>query len=245
MYKINDNNKIIFGGEEIITTEELLKAVELTNEELRTVLPESLHNFQGKAGEYLIRNLEKTTRGNVHRNPNSIGYPDICLTNNAERRGYFYDYTKTRVVRGHMMIEPLPGVGTKIFSGYKYGGPEVKTTAGIVKKTPDGLYFGDQRVNYVIDISVDAHNTCTREMFLVMYDFIDEYPVITGVFYSNEIVESDWKPIKNTVKIDTRGAGTIFTPMLKSGIEKIKKGWLLIHDDEKYLEMFSKIGVII
>ena len=69
-----------------------------------------------------------------------------------------------------------------------------------------------------------------------VWDFNDEYngfffPVLVGVFYSDELSEHDWGAISGTTGRNTKVCG-----MVKSGKEKMGNGWIVLINQKEYLD---------
>jgi hypothetical protein len=72
----------------------------------------------------------------------------------------------------------------------------------------------------------------------IIWDFDQlpkKFPIISGVFYANNLKEEDWGRISGTT-----GRNTKVTAMLTSGKEKMGKGNIVIIDNKKYLEAYQK-----
>jgi hypothetical protein len=61
------------------------------------------------------------------------------------------------------------------------------------------------------------------------------YPIITGAFYTDDLIVEDWGEISGTT-----GRNTKVTGMKISGREKMGRGWILLLDQDIYLEKYSK-----
>jgi hypothetical protein len=63
-----------------------------------------------------------------------------------------------------------------------------------------------------------------------------KWPLITGVFYSDLLIKDDWGKISGTT-----GRNTKVTGMRISGKHKMGQGWILVLDEERYLERYQHI----
>ena len=118
-------------------------------------------------------------------------------------------------------------------------GLEIKCTVGNIK-TGVKLKAGESRVQDLTAITWQAHHREVKELLGLIWDFpIDgtsfNFPKITGVFYSSDLVEDDWGEISGTT-----GRNTKVTGMIKSGKDKMGEGWLAILDEEKYLATYQQ-----
>lgn len=119
-------------------------------------------------------------------------------------------------------------------------GLEIKGTIGNIK---DGIKLngGDQRITNLSGITWQAHHQNVNKVLCIIWDFCNDvdgfkYPAITGVFYTNKLVPNDWGKISGLTGRNTKVCG-----MLKSGKEKVGKGWILLYDNPIYLAKYSKI----
>jgi len=60
------------------------------------------------------------------------------------------------------------------------------------------------------------------------------FPIITGVFFSHNLVIEDWGAISGTTGRNTKVCG-----MTSSGRIKMKAGWVVIH--KKYFEKYNQL----
>lgn len=120
-------------------------------------------------------------------------------------------------------------------------GLEVKCTIGQVE-TRSNLKRGQNRIEKLNEITWQAHHQDVKNLLGLIYDFLPldkenfYYPVITGIFYSSELVVDDWGKISGT-----KGRNTKVTGLKKSGKEKMGKGWVAIINKKEYIAKYSEI----
>lgn len=117
-------------------------------------------------------------------------------------------------------------------------GLEVKSTVGNIVKGAN-LRAGEMRIKHLTGITWQAHHREVRELMGLVWDFWNSkdgfnYPGITGIFYSSELDIDDWGAISGTTGRNTKVSG-----MLKSGKDKMGKGWIAILSLHGYPKIFS------
>ena len=141
------------------------------------------------------------------------------------------------IEKGHPDIIPKTITQSKTSKDYPKG-IEVKVTIGSVEEDSK-LSVGDSRIDKLVDITWQAHHNQVTGLMGIVWDFnslAKDYPVITGVFYTNNLEEVDWGKISGIT-----GRSTKVTAMLTSGKKKMGKGNVIILDDEKYLKKYQMI----
>lgn len=118
-------------------------------------------------------------------------------------------------------------------------GLELKTTIGNIEKGAN-LRAGEKRIGRITGITWQAHHRDVAELMGLTWDFVHAtdsfvFPAITGAFYSASLEEGDWGAISGTTGRNTKVSG-----MRVSGKQKMGSGWVLLLDDDEYLEMFAK-----
>jgi hypothetical protein len=193
----------------------VLTACQTTNKQLRT-LPYFLFEIvdykitSAIIGRLFCENLAKEVKALV--NPIEKGHPDIIPARgrNASEK-HLRNYSK---------------------------GIEVKVTVGNVQ-TGKGLRTGQPRIDHLSGITWQAHHREVKELMGLVWDFdpsSKNYPMITGIFYSNRLIQNDWGMISGTT-----GRNTKVTAMLTSGKNKMGDGYIIIVNDKKYLEVYQRI----
>jgi hypothetical protein len=213
-YKTKSNFEINVGFE--LKTKNILNAVNGTNNFLKT-LPESLFkSIDYKTAGALIgavfcEQIAKNTDG-ASVNPIEKGHPDIIPTTGLK-------------------------ASEEKLRNYKEG-LEVKGTIGNIKKGAN-LRAGQRRINELTGITWQAHHREVKQLMGFVWDFNSNhnkfhFPMIIGVFYSDNLGESDWGEISGTT-----GRNTKVTGMLKSGKEKMGNGWIVMIDEKVYKDKFK------
>lgn len=149
------------------------------------------------------------------------------------------------IEKGHPDIIPSSALGETEQSLRNFpNGLEIKGTIGNIKKGAN-LRAGQKRIAQLTGITWQAHHREVEHLLGFVWDFNDEYegfhfPVIVGVFYFDKLEISDWGEISGTT-----GRNTKVSAMLKSGKEKMGKGWILMLDDPDYLaKLRSYLSII-
>lgn len=197
----------------------VLEAIHHTNSTIITLPYAVFQSIDFKAtsgmiGALFCKGIENVTEGIV--NPIEKGHPDVVP---KEALRYRND---------EAMLKNYPL------------GLEVKCTAGNVKKGSD-LGTGDTRIQNLSGITWQAHHQDVERLMGLVWDFVETgneeiFPVITGVFYSNNLKTDDWGKISGTT-----GRNTKVTGMAASGKKKMGLGWIAILDKEEYVEKYKRI----
>ena len=215
MYIINKSFSISPGF--VVSAECVSEALIATNSELAS-LPPSLYRcidyktVSSMVGALFCDAIATRTEGIV--NPIEKGHPDIipsCASTATEAQ-----------------LRNYPD------------GLEVKSTVGNIVKGSN-LRAGETRINHLTGITWQAHHREVQELMGLVWDFWNHkdgfnYPGITGVFYSAELDINDWGAISGTTGRNTKVSG-----MLKSGKDKMGKGWVAILGHGGYPEIFSSL----
>lgn len=201
----------------IVTSHNVREAVHLTNSIL-TDLPSTLYRsldyktISAIIGSVFCDTLASRTQGIV--NPIEKGHPDII---------------------------PSEGMNATEEQLRNYPqGLEIKCTVGNIRQGVN-LRAGEQRITELSGITWQAHHREVRELMGLVWDFVQsnevfQYPGITAAFYTNDLIREDWGEISGTT-----GRNTKVTAMLSSGKRKMGNGWLLIVDDQLYLQKYSRM----
>jgi len=195
----------------------IVNAIEYANaviETIPTVVFQAI-DFKAKSGmigALFCKGIENNSSGIV--NPIEKGYPDLLpsIAKNA--------------TRDELMNYQI--------------GLEVKCTAGNLKSKLI-LGNGEKRVQDLSGITWQAHHQEVNKVIALVWDFYENKkfemkPIITGVFYSNELTEQDWGKISGT-----NGRNTKVSGIKVSGKTKLGKGWIAILDKPEYLTKYKHI----
>lgn len=144
------------------------------------------------------------------------------------------------IEKGHPDIIPIEGINASERELRNYPlGIEVKSTVGNVIQGSK-LKPGNPRINLLNGITWQAHHREVNNLLGIIWDFNyiteSKSPIISGIFYSNELSPEDWGAISGTT-----GRNTKVTAMLTSGKHKMGRGWILILQAERYIEIYQRI----
>lgn len=241
MYIINNENKLYYKNELILTNNQVVNALKKTNEAMKELDDATnefdvnifeilqLRNLSGLVGEYLSKLIEIESEERLVNNPHQDGYPDLLDVGTKIKRDY-YD---------SLFLNESNSIYKEHVSPFKYGGIEVKATIGSTppaKKVAKPL-VGEQRIAILNGLDWKSHHRETNNLIGILWDFIDGLPFIVGCFYSNELTEEDWGNIVSPKK--GGGRTTSVSVMNASGIKKMCSNWIAIVDDSQYTKKLS------
>lgn len=145
------------------------------------------------------------------------------------------------IEKGHPDVIPREGANSseEILRNYPVG-LEIKCTIGNIK-TGANLRAGFPRINSLEGITWQAHHREVEKLMGLVWDFVQSehefnYPKITAVFYSDNLVPTDWGEISGT-----NGRNTKVTGMRSSGKQKMSEGWVALIDNQNYKDIYHKI----
>jgi transcriptional regulator with XRE-family HTH domain len=146
------------------------------------------------------------------------------------------------IEKGHPDIIPMDGANSTEAELRNYPkGLEIKVTVGNVLKD-SSLQPGEPRIGKLSGITWQAHHREVESLLGLVVDFTGTkrdgkfYPVITGVFYTDNLTVDDWGEISGTT-----GRNTKVTGMRSSGKSKMGNGWAILLDQEQYLAKYSTL----
>lgn len=189
-----------------------------------------MRNLSAFVGEVLVVSLETEVGDLIKKNPHQDGYPDLLL---MDEKGL----CNWKSFKGREK-EKNP------FSPFVTGGVEIKATCGSVptpaqckKKGKEKPSIGDQRIDLLKSYDWKAHHQETNHLIGIVWDFIDDLPVIVGLFYSCALKAEDWgKIIKPT---EGGGRTTSVSIMTRSGVRKMYDSWVMVLNNQKYIDFFN------
>ncbi len=199
-----------------VTTSDVLEALGQTNQVL-AALPLTLFTTidlktqSGIVGAIFAAELAAPV--GAIPNPIEKGHPDIVPTSAA------------RASEAELRNYPL--------------GLEIKTTLGGVTKGSD-LRAGAARIDALVHLVWQAHHRDVRALMGLVWDFVDgsktdpAHPLITAVFYTDELQEDDWGAISGTT-----GRNTKVTGMTVSGRRKMAGGVIAVIDETNYRQRYA------
>lgn len=145
------------------------------------------------------------------------------------------------IEKGHPDIVPVSAVDATEAELRNYPeGLEIKCTLGNVAKG-SGLSAGHARIGALAGLTWQAHHRDVRALMSLVWDFVGgsaaslAHPCVTGVFYSDDLQESDWGAISGTT-----GRNTKVTGMTASGRLKMGDGVIAVIDDPHYQRRYAR-----
>ncbi len=145
------------------------------------------------------------------------------------------------IEKGHPDLVPLSAAGATeaILRNYPEG-LEIKCTVGNIEQGAN-LRAGQQRIGQLTGVTWQAHHREVAALMGLVWDFVNQkdsfsFPAITGVFYTDDLIEDDWGAVSGTTGRNTKVSG-----MKVSGKDKMAKGWILLLDEPAYIAGFSRI----
>ena len=243
-YIMNSENAVYINDELIVSQAALLEAINFCNNAIRTLDEQTkqfdinifevlgMRNLSGMVGEYFAKSVQRFSDNALQSNLHQDGYPDLLLTNTAERLSYYQSLYTEKSGKRYPKDKAL-------FSPFKYGGVEVKATCGSTPSasTMPKPLIGEQRIAKVTSFDWKAHHRETNNLLSIFWDFIDEVPTITGCFYRNDLTVDDWGEI---VQPKANGGRTTSVSIMKStGVRKMCQGWLAVIDMDEYIDAFA------
>ncbi len=214
-YLINSKFNISCGFQ--VNSQHIESALHQTNKSLET-LPSSIY-----------RNIDfKTTSSIV----GSMFCQSIASTTGA---------VVNPIEKGHPDIIPKEGENSseELLRNYPFG-LEVKCTIGNITK--GDLRAGESRITNLKGIVWQAHHRDVKQLLGLVWDFVQSeehdfnYPRITAIFYSDNLVTDDWGKISGT-----EGRNTKVSSMVLSGKQKMGQGWVAMINNQQYKETYQRI----
>lgn len=247
-YILNPNVKISCNGIQVLTTQEVVQALNYANSALRELSETTMRfdinifetlgmrNLSGMIGEYFAKSVQKVSNGKFESNLHQDGYPDLLLVDTIEKKAYFDSLYTIRDGRKYP-------IDKEHFSPYKYGGIEVKATCGSTpsaSKTRNIIkpLIGEQRVSKINSFDWKSHHRTTNHLLGILWDFIDGLPTYVAVFYQDELKIEDWGAIVQPK--EGGGRTTSVSIMNSKGIKKMCRKWVAVIDDTQYIDLLKK-----
>lgn len=243
-YIIRHNDIVKFNGNVILTNEDVHKAICLANDALKSLQESTskfeinvfealgMRNLSGLVGEYFAKCIMMVSNGKLQSNLHQDGYPDLLLTDTPNKKSYFD--TLYTIENGKKKPKDK-----SLFSPYKYLGLEVKASCGSTPAAsiiPKPL-IGEQRIDLINSFDWKAHHRETNHLLAILWDFIDEIPIVVACFYQDRLTEDDWGKIVQPH--EDGGRTTSVSIMNRKGIKKMCDNWVAIVNDEKYIDKLS------
>lgn len=243
-YIINNNADVKYNGEVILTNEQVVEAILATNFNLKRldeITTQSgvqvfealgMRNLSGFIGEFFVSSLEYVSNKCLVKNPHQDGYPDLLLVNSEKALSYFNSIID-------IVGEKVYPKEKSLFSPFKYGGLEVKSTCGSTpsaKVMPKPL-IGEQRIQILTSFDWKAHHRETNNLISIYWDFLDGLPTICAAFYRNDLTEDDWGRIVQPK--ENGGRTTSVSIMNSQGVKKMCENWIAVIDIDEYTSKLS------
>lgn len=254
--EFNDYNKTIQIGELSLSSADLIKAANDTNEyiiklvstfnDLGFDLFYSLgqRNISGFIGE-IYKHILSANINSLIPNPHPDGRPDVLSLDTDEIKNYYQ--TCFSNVNGRMV--PIKDM----FTPFKYDGLEVKCSIGNSGKAPTTRFIKDfghpfslyePRVGYLSGITWWAHHSSSSNLLGLYYDYYapaNGIPQIIAAMYS-PLTDVDWNSVSTG---NPNNKKTSNTSLNKYGLIKMKSNCIFCCSDENYIKQLRSIKVSI
>lgn len=246
-YKINPLADLTFKSgvgnlSDKLTIQHLLDAVEKYNRTIYSIQENvpvdifsilGMRNLSAFVGEVFARSLAEVSDGLLVSNPHQDGYPDLLLLD---------EYGKQLFEEINLNKE---NQNKSPFSPFLNGGIEIKATCGSVP-TPEQCQkkgfkkptIGEQRIELLKNYDWKAHHQETNNLLGLLWDFIEGKPTIAAAFFGNTLTPLDWGDIVQPK--EGGGRTTSVSIMPRHGVYKMYQNWLLVLDDERYINFINK-----
>lgn len=145
------------------------------------------------------------------------------------------------IEKGHPDIIPEVGLNASEAQLRNYPhGLEVKCTVGNITQGAN-LRAGSTRIESLENIVWQAHHRDVTQLMGLVWDFYTpdltfNYPIITGVFYTDSLNEDDWGAISGTEGRNTKVSG-----MKVSGKRKMGNGWVVVFEEQRFANAYQNI----
>jgi hypothetical protein len=243
-YVINDDHQVMFGDRVVLRKEQIISAINYSNEAIKRLSDATsdfdinvfdslgMRNLSSFVGEFFVKSIEKASDETLAKNPHQDGYPDLLFVDSIDKK----EYLRTLLFEKDGKFYP---VSKSAFSPFSFGGIEVKATCG---NTPSASIvpkplIGEPRISLMTSFEWKAHHRETNYLLAILWDFIDEIPVITACFYRNDLTPDDWGNIIHP--IENGGRTTSVSIMKQSGVKKMCSGWIAVLDDNEYIDKLA------
>ena len=79
-----------------------------------------------------------------------------------------------------------------------------------------------------MEVDASSHHDQTTTILVSAWQEIDGEPQIVGCFYTNELLNSDWKV--GSIPKNNGSKPTSSAQLLISGLDKLRRGWIVLHE---------------
>ena len=203
-------------------------------------------NISGFIGEVFANTVAQKHQF-LMRNPHPDGRPDLIGCGISEIDAYFK--TCFRLDKNSRDLSPIK----QMFSPFKYGGVEVKTTIGshnektkkayLKKYGTSDFQMGLSRIEFIRTLQFWGHHTSCNSLFGLYYDYDEELngiPQIKALFYTMLSSDEDWGKLSVGHENSKKTSNTSLTA---TGRAKILENPVLVTEETIYLNKFRQIGI--
>ncbi len=190
-----------------------------------------MRNLSAFIGELLAAAIVKASAGRFRKNPHQDGYPDLLLMDAGGTAAWAALAGRLRD-KGPFSPFPTGGIEVKATCG------SVPTPAVLARRGLDKPGIGDARAGMLCGYDWKAHHRDTNNLLAIFWDFIAGVPRIVAVFYRNDLTVDDWGAIVQPR--EGGGRTTSVSIMTRPGIKKLFDGWILMLDDQQYIDFFER-----
>ena len=197
-----------------------------------------MRNLSSFIGELYSASVVKVSDGIFRKNPHQDGYPDLLLMDDKGRELWRSLETRLR--------DKSP------FSPFGTGGIEIKATCGslptpaiLAKRGLQKPDIGNQRISLMRGYDWKAHHRETNNLMGILWDFVDNIPIIAAIFYSSSLNEVRWGKIIHPY--DGGGRTTSVSIMTREGVKEMYNGWLCVINNEhytKFIDSYNKSNLL-
>ena len=144
------------------------------------------------------------------------------------------------IVQPHSFGNPdiLPLCAVKAHKKHQqryHTGLEIKCTGGGIPSTVD-YNIGDERIHHINEINWWSHHGDVKSIMCVLWDFKNNYPIITAI-YCSEMHKSYWNKMNKKVKSGI----TMSCSMTQQFKSNLKKNWCIMFNDASYIRTYENI----
>lgn len=248
-YRINKNMRPVLikpdGTQVNIDINIFIEALNVYNKKINTFYDTKIdiasilgmRNLSAVIGELFVHSFAEVSNGLFIKNPHQDGYPDLLLMDTEGIQIY------KQIEKENLLQEKHR------FSPFASGGLEVKATCGSIpsqkecnKKGVARPDIGVQRIDLMKGYDWKAHHRGTNNLIGITWDFINSIPTITSIQFSSSLSEGLWGKIVQPK--EGGGRTTSVSIMTREGVATMLRGWLVVIDDEHYINFFEKYNSI-
>lgn len=122
-------------------------------------------------------------------------------------------------------------------------GIQIKTTSGSIK-TSENLILDESlitqtRVSKLSSLTWQSHHQKCTNLMGVIWDFINNIPVITAIYYIDGLSENSWAKVKKDNVKSEKGTNDVSSLKSFELNKMYKEGKVLILDDSTYINKYK------